>query len=153
MDLQAEPDNIFHMQSGNFSIGRDFFMGLDGFDGQLQQYGGEDTDLFARAYLAGAYFLYSPEALAYQLVDARFIDLLAKARSANKASQIILRHYPTLAPRAVKGEPAALNLKGGIWQHFLQLSFSPGLLLKFLPLAERYCSDTVIFRLYNALFG
>lgn len=151
--LQCEPDNPFHMQSGNFSIRRYLFEELEGFDTTFIDYGGEDIDFFARAYLANVHFLYAPDALAYQLVDMRFADLLTKASQASQASNLILQRYPMLAARATVNQPVQPNLKGRIWYLFRQAPFSSWLLLKLLPLVERYCSDDVAFLIYNSLLS
>ncbi len=57
---------------------------------------------------ANVHFLYAPDALAYQLVDMRFADLLTKASQASQASNLILQRYPMLAARATVNQPSSL---------------------------------------------
>ncbi len=151
--LQREPHNIELMQSNNFSITRSFFERIGGFDTGFLQYGGEDTDFFARAALYGAEFRYSAEALAYHLVERSFSLLLAKAPSAARMSQRVAQRYPMLAhPNAAQAESVE-NLKGRIWRVFRRMPGTTWLLLQMLPFIERVCSDRVIFLVYNSLIS
>lgn len=153
--LRQEPDNVFYMQSGNFCIHKSFFETLNGFDTSFRTYGGEDTDFFARAALAGARFYYSEEAIAYHLAYERFSDLVKKHHLIKRSSANILQRYPELTTlsETMKQKSTKKNLKGQIWTDLLNIKWFCLCLFRSLPIVERIFPDRYVFFLYNSLLS
>lgn len=91
--------------SSNFSIGRDLFFELGGFDGNFRAYGNEDVDLAFRIMAAGVPIVFHREALARQCYDKDFAalarDTVNKGRT---AVQLALKHPQALISLSVRRE-------------------------------------------------
>jgi glycosyltransferase involved in cell wall biosynthesis len=62
-DLRSAHDDLFRVvAAGNLGVGRDLFEQVGGFDGSFAQWGGEDTELGYRLFVAGGLLVPEPEA-------------------------------------------------------------------------------------------
>jgi GT2 family glycosyltransferase len=80
-DLGEKPFEVefYHLASGNFSIDREDFRRLGGFDGRLIMT--EDTDLGFRAKKMGIYIAYCPKAIGYHNHPKTFVQRCQQIRS------------------------------------------------------------------------
>jgi glycosyltransferase involved in cell wall biosynthesis len=82
--------------SGNFSIRRDVFDSVHGFDERFTIYGNEDLELSLRLVAAGVAIVYDPAALAHQSYDKSF-DALARDNVAKGRTAVL---FARLHPEA-----------------------------------------------------
>ena len=75
--------------SGNFSIRRDLFASVHGFDERFTIYGNEDLELSLRLTAAGVSLVYAPAAIAHQSYDKDF-DALARDNVAKGRTAVLL---------------------------------------------------------------
>lgn len=80
--------------SGNFSIPRDFFLQLGGFDEQFRIYGNEDGELALRLLQAGVEIRYSAEALARQHYEKDFAALARDNIAKGRTAVLLSRKWP-----------------------------------------------------------
>jgi len=65
--LVANGAASWHLWGGNFSIRRETWLAVGGWDETFRAYGGEDTDLGVRVAALGIPFVFEPRALAYHM--------------------------------------------------------------------------------------
>jgi GT2 family glycosyltransferase len=82
--------------SGNFSIRRDVFDSVHGFDERFTIYGNEDLELSLRLVAAGVSIVYDPAAIAHQSYDKSF-DALARDNVAKGRTAVL---FARLHPEA-----------------------------------------------------
>jgi GT2 family glycosyltransferase len=85
--------------SGQFSIPRSDFERLGGFDAALNRqgrFGGEDTDFFHRAHLAGVGFRFAPDAVSWQLYVVTPESNLRQWREGGASDAELVRKHPGL---------------------------------------------------------
>jgi glycosyltransferase involved in cell wall biosynthesis len=149
--LARNPADPFLMQSGNFSIRREFFDRLGGFDAGLDRYGAEDTDFFLRARDSGAEFAYAAEAMSEHYDETAFRSLYEKAME-KRSSVAALRRKHGLEEEP-KPETPNHRVLDSIWRGFRSWRGSQGLLLAALPLLERLAPDRRVFFIYDSLLA
>ena len=154
--LANDPSDYSLMQSGNFSLWKEFFIELDGFDKTFFEYGGEDVDFFIRSGLRGANFFFSPLSLAYQYTDMKFISFYQKAIFAAQANRLLDLRYPDI--RANKSyiysnSDESDSFKNNIWRFYKKLPFSYSIMLFLIPILEKTLPDDYLFYVYNSLLS
>lgn len=89
MERMAQPDYRLTFRdtyTGNFSVPREAFLAVGGFDEAFRAYGHEDYELALRLQAAGVELVYSAEALAHQHYEKTFAgfaqDGIARGRTA-----------------------------------------------------------------------
>jgi glycosyltransferase involved in cell wall biosynthesis len=85
--------------SGQFSIPRADFERLEGFDAAMNRegrFGGEDTDFFHRAHLAGIAFTFAPDAISWQLYVVTPESNLRQWREGGASDAYLVRKHPAL---------------------------------------------------------
>jgi hypothetical protein len=80
--------------SGNFSIARDVFLEVGGFDEQFRIYGNEDGELALRLQQAGVEILYSGEACARQHYEKDFAALARDNIAKGRTAVLLSRKWP-----------------------------------------------------------
>jgi glycosyltransferase involved in cell wall biosynthesis len=91
----ARPLDWRYAVGGNMSMSASLFASLGGFDDAIATYGGEDYELAIRAEVAGAVFVFAPDADGYhhRRDDHTLDDYLRNARSVGRNdAYIIARH-------------------------------------------------------------
>jgi GT2 family glycosyltransferase len=72
-EMEHTPAGSWTIWGGNFSVGRDTFFKVGGFDAErFHDYGGEDTDFGLRAAAAGVPMVLAREALARHLRECDY---------------------------------------------------------------------------------
>jgi glycosyltransferase involved in cell wall biosynthesis len=149
--LARNPADPFLMQSGNFSIRREFFDRLSGFDAGLDKYGAEDTDFFLRARDSGAVFAYAADAVSEHHDEASFRALYEKAKEKRVSMAALRRKHGLEEPS--KPEVPTRRMVDSVWRGFRSWRGSQGLLLATLPLLERLAPDRRVFFVYDSLLA
>ena len=80
--------------SGNFSIARDVFLEVGGFDEEFRIYGNEDGELALRLQKAGVEILYSGQACARQHYEKDFAALARDNIAKGKTAVLLSRKWP-----------------------------------------------------------
>jgi GT2 family glycosyltransferase len=80
--------------SGNFSIRRDVFWSVGGFDEAFRIYGNEDVDLAFRLMRAGVRLVFQPDALAYQRYTKSIGDLAYDNIAKGRTTVLLARKHP-----------------------------------------------------------
>ena len=81
--------------SGNFSIARELFFGVGGFDEQFRIYGNEDGELALRLIEAGVELRYSAKALARQHYEKDFAALARDNIAKGRTAVLLSRKWPS----------------------------------------------------------
>jgi glycosyltransferase involved in cell wall biosynthesis len=149
--LARNPADPFLMQSGNFSIRREFFERLGGFDAGLDKYGAEDTDFFIRARNYGAVFAYAADARSEHHDETSFRALYEKAKEKRVSGAALRRKHGLREPS--KPEVPTRSIVDSVWRGFRSWRGSQGLLLATLPLLERLAPDRRVFFVYDSLLA
>lgn len=84
--------------TGNFSIRRDLFLEVGGFDEDFQLYGYEDYELVHRLLKIGVDFAYSSEARANQHYTKDFAALANNTVASGKMAVLFARKHPEIFP-------------------------------------------------------
>jgi len=84
--------------SGNFSIRRDVFETVHGFDERFTIYGNEDLELSLRLQAAGVSIVYAPEAIAHQSYDKSFAALARDNVAKGRTAVLLARLHPAARP-------------------------------------------------------
>lgn len=149
-DLKKFPKDPFLMQSGNFSIHKEFFAKLGGFDESFLQYGGEDTDFFIRALKMRAVFGYSEKAIAYQKTEDNFTEYAKKYVQALDSSHDVMNLHPSfIVPEQVNKQS---TWKDVLWRKWIRWKYSYPIMISLLPLLKKL-PDRKIFFIYNSLLS
>jgi GT2 family glycosyltransferase len=80
--------------SGNFSIRRDVFESVRGFDERFTIYGNEDLELSLRLAAAGVSIVYAPAAIAHQSYDKSFAALARDNVAKGRTAVLLARLHP-----------------------------------------------------------
>jgi GT2 family glycosyltransferase len=80
--------------SGNFSIRREVFASVHGFDERFRIYGNEDLELSLRLAAAGVSIVYAPEAIAHQSYDKSFAALARDNVAKGRTAVLLARLHP-----------------------------------------------------------
>lgn len=96
--LAAAPTGLRFNQvyTGNFSIPRDLFLEVGGFDEEFQLYGYEDYELVLRLRKIGVEFAYSADALAHQHYAKDFAALADNTVASGKMAVLFARKHPEI---------------------------------------------------------
>lgn len=89
--------------TGNFSIPRQLFVDVGGFDEDFTLYGHEDYELALRLQRAGVELVYSPEALARQHYEKDFRRLAADTIARGRTAVLFAAKHPDIAHRLKLG--------------------------------------------------
>jgi glycosyltransferase involved in cell wall biosynthesis len=147
-DLKHSPADPFLMQSGNFSIHKEFFQKLEGFNELFLQYGGEDTDFFIRALKMGAVFGFCEKALAYQKTDGDFTEYANKYRQALASTyDVMILHPNFMISESINRQG---DWKDALWKKWIRWKYSYPIMIFLLPILEKL-PDRKIFFIYNSL--
>ena len=151
--LAKKPTDVSLMISNNFSIWRQFYWQLEGFDRTFQLYGGEDTDFFVRARKQNASFFYREDAKALQIVDTSFNTLYRKKRELVSNSKILADRYVEFRqPRNHKiDEYKSVGLKEKLWRISRKTIIRDKVLYLLIPILEIFLTDRYLFLIYNSL--
>jgi glycosyltransferase involved in cell wall biosynthesis len=88
----------FDFMTGNFSIQRQLFFDLGGFDETFDPYGGEELDLALRLDYRGANFVFAPEAFGVHYGAGTEAAFHEKMRLTGRADLLIFRKHGHLCP-------------------------------------------------------
>jgi glycosyltransferase involved in cell wall biosynthesis len=80
--------------SGNFSLAREIFAEVGGFDEAFLQYGNEDLELFVRLRQAGVRLVYAPGAVARQWYEKSFAGLARDSLAKGQTSVLLAGKHP-----------------------------------------------------------
>lgn len=149
-ELKILPNDPFLMQSGNFSIHKEFFDELGGFDESFCQYGGEDIDFFIRALEMGALFRYSETALAYQQIEVNFTSYALKYSQALTSSRKLMDLHPKYFVSKIEDKQG--DWKDDLWKKWIHWKHSYPIMMFLLPIIEKL-PDHKIFFVYNSLLA
>jgi glycosyltransferase involved in cell wall biosynthesis len=102
--LSADPTalGVMDFQSGQISIARDVFLGVEGFDTVFTRegsYGGEDFDLGVRLDRAGYRMVFNAKAISRQRYVVSPRQHLFQWRDRGNARVVLARRYPEYAPK------------------------------------------------------
>ena len=117
----GQPVPFRYFRSNNVSVERDFLLVVGLFDEGFRQYGGEDLELGYRLSLAGAKFVYAPQAQSHRR-DYRDVHELCDAMVTygEYSLPVIMEKHPQLRelfkihllePMAIFSEPISLSIK------------------------------------------
>lgn len=117
----GQPVPFRYFITNNVSVKRDFLTDVGFFDERFRKFGGEDLELGYRLHMAGAKFVYAPQALSHRM-DYREVHELCRAMVTYGESSlpIIVKKHPQLKqllkihllePMAVFSEPLSLTIK------------------------------------------
>lgn len=82
--------------SGNFSLRRDTFLDVGGFDESFREYGNEDLELSLRLRRAGIALVYEPAALAVQHNSKDFATLARDSMAEGRTAVQLARMHPEI---------------------------------------------------------
>ena len=97
LDNLAKPGAAIGLRgfySGNFSIAREVFLEIGGFDPDFRVYGNEDVELAARMSAAGIRLVFHPDARARQHYEKDFSDLARDTISKGRTAVLAARKSP-----------------------------------------------------------
>ena len=89
------PLNLRDFYSGNFSIRRELFDAVHGFDERFTVYGNEDLELSIRLTAAGVRLVYDPSAIAMQSYDKDFGGLARDNVAKGRTAVLLARLHPS----------------------------------------------------------
>jgi GT2 family glycosyltransferase len=129
--------------SGSFSIRRDVFWAVGGFDEAFRIYGNEDLELALRLRRAGVRIIFRPEAIAYQRYTKSIGDLardnLAKGRT---AVLLATKHPEALQELRLAtddyGTPVWRRIRRGLLALSIAWPGTPELVIRLLAALDRY---------------
>lgn len=84
--------------TGNFSISRDAFLTVGGFDEDFNIYGNEDLELSIRLARAGVRIVYEPEAIACQHHTKSFAQLAQDSVAKGRTAVLLASKHPSALP-------------------------------------------------------
>lgn len=132
-------ENLF-LTAANFSIERNLFFGLNGFDAQLTD--AEDFDLAARAYEAGVPLYFSYKAFAWHDDPVTGSSYIKRQRQYARAHQLLVTLRPWLAKNGyLKPHHLPVGWKKRVFRLFLSNTWIKAVdknWLRFLPTPLRY---------------
>lgn len=143
--LKAQPDeklnrdNLF-LAAANFSIPRELFFSIDGFDPSLND--AEDFDLAVKAYKKGYALYYCDAAFAWHNDRLSFDIYIKRQRQYRAAHELLIRSKPWIVNEGfMKKRIEPTGLKKNIYRFFCARSWVNAAergRLKFLPRSLRY---------------
>jgi GT2 family glycosyltransferase len=89
------PLKLRDFYSGNFSIRRELFDAVHGFDDRFTIYGNEDLELSIRLTAAGVRLVYEPSAIAMQSYDKDFTGLARDNVAKGRTAVLLARLHPS----------------------------------------------------------
>jgi GT2 family glycosyltransferase len=101
LEILAQPEYQFKLRdfySGNFSIRRQVFLDIGGFDDSFKIYGNEDLELSVRLAGAGVQLVYNAEALAHQHFTKAFAALARDHIAKGRTAVLLARKHPETFP-------------------------------------------------------
>jgi GT2 family glycosyltransferase len=102
--------------AGNFSIRREDFLSLGGFDARFRGYGGEDFEMGYRLLKAGLVFDFAPAAVADHHHHTRLLGVLRNTRQEAHGDHLMATLHPELLPTLRLSRPM-----GGWFGRYLRL--------------------------------
>lgn len=97
--------------SGNFSLRRDLFAKVGGFDEDFVVYGNEDLEFSYRLAAAGVTAVFSPAAVATQRYTKDFAGLARDNLGKGRTAVLLSRKHPQVLPHLKIGAPREASLK------------------------------------------